>query len=161
MIIEDDVEIGSNSTIDRATIGATRVGHGTKIDNLVMMAHNCQIGTEVILVAQVGIAGSCTIGDRAVIAGQAGMKDHIKIGKDAIIEGQAGVMRDVADKDIHLGSPSYNVREYMTVHVLTRKLPSLFNQSKAMEKKILDLQNQLDELKESIKSSSVFETSKK
>jgi UDP-3-O-[3-hydroxymyristoyl] glucosamine N-acyltransferase len=146
VIIEDDVEIGSNSTIDRATIGATRIGKGTKIDNLVMVAHNCHVGTEVILVSQVGIAGSCYIGDRAVIAGQVGMKDHVKIGKDAIIQGQAGVMKNIEDRGVQMGSPSFPAKEFMTVSVLSRKLPGLFDQVKAAEKKIIDLQAQIKEL---------------
>ncbi len=146
VIIEDDVEIGSNSTIDRATIGATRIGKGTKIDNLVMVAHNCQVGTEVILVSQVGIAGSCHIGDRAVIAGQAGMKDHVKIGKDAIIQGQAGVMKDVGDREVQCGSPAHGAKDFMTVTALSHKLPVLYDQVRAAEKKITDLQKQIKEL---------------
>jgi UDP-3-O-[3-hydroxymyristoyl] glucosamine N-acyltransferase len=77
VIIEDDVEIGANSTIDRATIGATIIGKGTKIDNQVMVAHNCRVGKEVLLVSQVGIAGSCVVEDRAILAGQVGVKDHM------------------------------------------------------------------------------------
>lgn len=146
VIIEDDVEIGSSATIDRATIGATRIGAGTKIDNLVMVAHNCQIGKEVILVAQVGIAGSCTIGDRAVVAGQVGVKDHITVGKDAILEGQAGVMKNVEEAAVLVGSPSIPVREFMTMTALSRKLPGLFEQFRAAQKKIADLEARLDKL---------------
>jgi len=148
VIIEDDVEIGSNATIDRATIGATRIGRGTKIDNLVMIAHNCHIGNEVILVAQVGIAGSCNIGDRTIIAGQAGIKDHIKVGKDVIVEGQAGVMKNIEDRDIQLGSPAFSAKEFMTMTALTRKLPTMFDQFKAAEKKIAELQMQIKDLQE-------------
>ena len=149
VIVENDVEIGSNTTIDRATIGATKIGQGSKIDNLVMVAHNCQIGKEVILVAQVGIAGSCSIGDRAIIAGQVGIKDHIKVGKDAILEGQAGVMKNVEDGAVLIGSPSVPVREFMTVAVLNRKLPQLFNQFKTAQKKIADLEEKLEKLQNS------------
>ncbi len=146
VIVEDDVEIGSNSTIDRATIGVTRIGQGTKIDNLVMVAHNCQVGKEVILVSQVGIAGSCHIGDRAVIAGQAGMIDHIKIGKDAIVQGQAGVMKDVGDGEVQCGSPAHGAKDFMTVTALSHKLPALYDQVKAAERKIAELQKQIKEL---------------
>ncbi len=149
VIVEDDVEIGSNTTIDRATIGATIIGQGSKIDNLVMVAHNCRIGKEVIMVAQVGVAGSCTIGDRAIVAGQVGIKDHIKVGKDAILEGQAGVMKDVEEGAVLIGSPSVPVREFMTVAVLKRKLPGLFDQFKVAQKKIAELEERLDQLQKS------------
>ena len=140
VIIEDDVEIGSNTTIDRATIGATTIGRGTKIDNQVMIAHNCTIGKDVIIVAQVGIAGSCTIGDRAIIAGQAGLKDHIIIGHDAIIEGKAGVMKDVEPKDIQVGIPATQVKEYMTSVVSTRRLPKFFAEFRALQQRVAQLE---------------------
>jgi UDP-3-O-[3-hydroxymyristoyl] glucosamine N-acyltransferase len=148
VIIEDDVEIGANTTIDRATIGATKIGRGAKIDNLVMIAHNCQIGQEVIVVAQVGIAGSCNIGDRVIVAGQAGLKDHITVGKDAILEGQAGVMKDVEQGAVLVGSPAQPVRDFMMDVVLSRKLPSMFDQLKMAQKKIAELETKLDKLQE-------------
>jgi len=160
VVVEDDVEIGSNTTIDRATIGATKIGRGSKIDNLVMIAHNCQIGREVILVAQVGVAGSCNIGDRVIVAGQAGMKDHIHIGKDAIIEGQAGVMKNIPERDIQIGSPALGARDFMTNVALNRKLPALFDQCKAAEKKIAELETKLKELEQS-KGMSQLEPAKK
>lgn len=148
VIIEDEVEIGSNATIDRATIGATKIGRGTKIDNLVMVAHNCEIGKEVILVSQVGIAGSCHIGDRAIIAGQAGLVDHTKIGKDAIIQGQAGVMRNVEDGEVQTGSPAIPAKEFMKSAALYRKLPAIVEQLRAAGNKITELQTQISELKQ-------------
>ena len=148
VIVEDDVEIGSNTTIDRATIGITKIGRGTKIDNLVMVAHNCRIGKEVIAVAQAGIAGSCTIGDRVVIAGQAGLKDHLTVGKDAILEGQCGVMKNVEEGAILIGSPGIPVRDFMTTVILNRKLPSLFDQFKIAQKKIADLESRLNQLQD-------------
>ena len=147
VILEDDVEIGSNTTIDRATIGATKIGKGTKVDNLVMIAHNCQIGKEVILVSQVGIAGSCVVGDRAVMAGQVGVADHVKIGKDAILQGQSGVMKNVDDTDVQMGSPSFAVKDYMSSTAVFRKLPSLLARNKVNEKKIAKLEALLEELK--------------
>jgi UDP-3-O-[3-hydroxymyristoyl] glucosamine N-acyltransferase len=146
VIIEDDVEIGSNTTIDRATIGATKICQGAKIDNLVMVAHNCTIGREVILVAQVGVAGSCLVEDRAILAGQVGVKDHITIGRDAILEGQAGVMRDVEPEDVQVGAPAIPVREFMTQVALNKKLPKLFDQFKAMQKKVAELEKELEQL---------------
>ena len=147
VIIEDDVEIGSNTTIDRATIGATRIGRGSKIDNLVMIAHNCQIGKEVILVSQVGIAGSCSVGDRAIMAGQVGIADHVKIGKDVILQGQSGVMKSVDEADVQMGTPSFPVRDYMASTAVFRKLPSLLVRAKVSERKIAKLEAQLEEFK--------------
>jgi UDP-3-O-[3-hydroxymyristoyl] glucosamine N-acyltransferase len=92
LLIEDDVEIGANSTIDRGALKRTRIGRGTKIDNLVHVGHNCDIGEDVILVTGVGISGSCTVGDGAVIAGQVGIGDHATVGPGVILGGQAGVL---------------------------------------------------------------------
>lgn len=92
LVIEDDVEIGANSTIDRGALAETRIGRGTKIDNLVHIGHNCRIGEDVILVCGVGISGSCTVGNGAVIAGQVGIGDHAHIGPGVILGGQAGVL---------------------------------------------------------------------
>ncbi len=91
LVIEDDVEIGANSTIDRGALGETRIGRGTKIDNLVHIGHNCRVGEDVVVVALTGISGSCTIGRGAVIAGQVGLGDHVTIGEGVILGGQAGV----------------------------------------------------------------------
>ena len=90
--IEDDVEIGANTTIDRGALKQTKIGRGTKFDNLVHVGHNCEIGEDVILVAGVGISGSCTVGNGAVIAGQVGIGDHAHIGPGVILGGQAGVL---------------------------------------------------------------------
>jgi len=145
VIIEDDVEIGSNTTIDRATIGATTIGRGTKIDNQVMIAHNCKIGEEAIIIAQVAIAGSCSIGERVILAGQAGIKDHITIGRDAIIEGQAGVMRDVEPEDIQVGAPARPVRDFMSQVAAAKKLPKLLDEFRALSKRVYELEAQLAE----------------
>jgi len=104
--IEDDVEIGANTTIDRGTIENTVIGEQTKIDNLVQIGHNCKIGKGCMIVSQVGIAGSCHIGDRVVIAGQAGLADHINIGADSIIMAQAGVTKSFPEKTIIIGTVS-------------------------------------------------------
>lgn len=143
VVIEDDVEIGSCATVDRATMGATVIGKGSKIDNLVMIAHNVRLGQEVLVVSQVAIAGSCNLGDRVIIAGQAGLKDHINVGKDAIIQGQAGVMRDVAEGAVIVGSPAMPHREFMTGAVLNRKLPQMYADLKEMKKQIKELEAKL------------------
>ncbi len=112
VIIEDDVEVGANSTIDRGAGPDTVIGRGAKIDNLVMIAHNVQIGAGAVLVAQVGIAGSTRLGHHAVVAGQAGVAGHLSIGAGARIGAQAGVMRDVAAGETLQGSPAIPSREF-------------------------------------------------
>lgn len=145
VVVHDDVEIGSYATIDRATIGATVIGQGSKIDNQVMIAHNCSIGREVIVVAHSGVAGSCSVGDRAVIAGHVGIKDHVQIGKDAIIEGMAGVMRDIPDREVQVGVPAVPAREHFQQLAHIRKLPKIQDDLKQMQKRIAQLEQQLRE----------------
>ena len=113
VIIGNNVEIGANTAIDRGTIEDTIVGDNTKIDDLVMIGHNCRIGKGCMIVSQVGIAGSCVIGDRVVIAGQAGLADHLKIGDDSIIAAQAGVSKSFPAKSIVVGSPAMPRKEFI------------------------------------------------
>ncbi|MBQ8634524.1 UDP-3-O-(3-hydroxymyristoyl)glucosamine N-acyltransferase [bacterium] len=111
--IGDDVEIGANTCIDRGTVENTTIGAQTKIDNLVMIGHNCKIGKACTIVSQVGIAGSCVIGDRVVIAGQAGLKDHIEIGDDSIILAQAGVTKSFPRKSVIMGAPAVLRKDFI------------------------------------------------
>jgi UDP-3-O-[3-hydroxymyristoyl] glucosamine N-acyltransferase len=104
--VEDDVEIGAGATVDRGTFGATRIGAGTKIDNLVMVGHNCQIGRHNILAAQAGVAGSCTTGDYVVMAGQVGVADHVHIGDRVVIAAKSGVVSDIPSDTRVLGYPA-------------------------------------------------------
>ena len=113
VVIGNNVEIGANTTIDRGTIENTTIGDNTKIDNLVMIGHNCKIGKGCMIVSQVGIAGSCEIGDRVVLAGQAGLADHIKIGNDSIIAAQAGVTKSFPEKSIVVGAPAVPRKEFI------------------------------------------------
>jgi len=106
VILGDDVEVGAGATIDRGTITATRIGSGTKIDNLVQIGHNVQIGTNCMLCGHVGIAGSTTIGDRVVLAGKVGVADHVKIGNDAVVAGNSGVGTDIPAKAVYMGYPA-------------------------------------------------------
>ena len=133
VIIEDEVEIGACSMIDRSTIGTTVIGKGTKIDNSVHIAHNVKIGSNAIIIAQVGIAGSCKVGNNAVIAGQAGIADHVNIGKDSIVAAKSGVMRDVKDGEVVFGYPADNRTRVMRNEAYFRKLPELFNRVKTLE----------------------------
>lgn len=123
-----DVEIGANCTIDRGTFEATRIGAGTKIDNLVMIGHNNQIGRHNLLCGQVGIAGSCKTGDYVVMAGQAGIKDHTEIGDQVIVGAQAGVHRNVPGGQRVLGSPAIPVKEQRHVFAMIARLPEMHRQ---------------------------------
>lgn len=109
----DNVEIGANTTIDRGTIENTVVGDDTKIDDQVMIGHNCKVGKGCMIVSQVGIAGSCVIGDRVVIAGQAGLADHINIGSDSIVAAKAGVTKSFPEKSIIVGIPAVPRKEFI------------------------------------------------
>ncbi len=149
VIIEDDVEIGANVCIDRATIGATRVGEGTKIDNLVHIAHNVQIGKNCILCGQVGVSGSVVVEDNVMMAGQAGLADHVKIGKGAILGAKAGIMADVVAGDFVLGSPAISQRDFMKREASSRKLPESMRTLRNLEKQVQALQAQIEAMKTS------------
>jgi UDP-3-O-[3-hydroxymyristoyl] glucosamine N-acyltransferase len=123
-----DVEIGANCTIDRGTFGATTIGEGSKIDNLVMIGHNNQIGRHNVLCGQVGIAGSCKTGDHVVMAGQAGIKDHTEIGDKVVVGAQAGVHRDVPAGQSVLGSPAIPLREQRRLFQMIARLPEMHRQ---------------------------------
>ncbi|HAX61437.1 MAG TPA: UDP-3-O-(3-hydroxymyristoyl)glucosamine N-acyltransferase [Elusimicrobia bacterium] len=132
--IADDVEIGANVTIDRATTGKTFIGKGTKIDNLVQIAHNVQIGNNSIIVSQAGISGSTKIGNGVTVAGQAGLIGHITVGDGAIIAAQAGVIGDVPAKETVSGYPARPHKHAMKIYALIQKLPELFEEIKKLKK---------------------------
>ena len=113
VVIGNNVEIGANSAIDRGTLENTVIGDDTKIDDLVMIGHNCRIGKGCLIVSQVGIAGSCVIGDRTVLAGQAGLADHIEIGADSIVAAKAGVTKSFPEKSIIVGIPAVPRKEFI------------------------------------------------
>jgi UDP-3-O-[3-hydroxymyristoyl] glucosamine N-acyltransferase len=136
VVVEDDVELGACVTIDRGTYGSTRIGTGTKIDNQVMIGHNCQIGRHNLICSQVGIAGSCRTGDHVVLAGQVGLKDHIALGDGAIVGAQSGVMEDLPGHQIYLGSPATTQREQMQIMAIQRRLPELRRSVKTLEKNL-------------------------
>jgi len=138
--IEDDVEIGANSAIDRATLGETLVRRGTKIDNLVQVGHNCDVGEDVILVSQVGISGSCRIGNRAVLAGQVGVADHVTIGAGAILTAKSGVPNDVPAGEVWSGIPSRPTGETKRIWAGESQLPELIKRVRALEKRVRELE---------------------
>jgi UDP-3-O-[3-hydroxymyristoyl] glucosamine N-acyltransferase len=123
--VGDDVEIGACTTIDRGTFQATRVGEGTKIDNLVQVGHNCHIGRHNLLVSQMGIAGSSSTGDYVVIAGQVGIADHVRIGDRVLIGAKAGVTKDVPAGERMLGAPATPEREQKRILMSLEKLPEI------------------------------------
>lgn len=143
VVIEDDVEIGASSAIDRGTYGATTIGSGTKIDDLVMIGHNCRIGRHNLLCSQVGIAGSCTTGDYVVMGGQVGLRDHIDIGHRVLIGAKAGVMRSIPDGEVHLGTPSTPEREQMIKQAALAKLPEMRRHFKALQRQVQELEGRL------------------
>lgn len=143
--VGDDVEIGANTTIDRGTYGPTVIGPGTKIDNLVMIAHNCRIGSHNLICAQVGIAGSCTTGDHVVLAGQVGLRDHIRIASGVMIGAQAGVMNNINDAGAWFGSPAKPDREQLLEMAAISKLPGMRKDFIALKKQVAELTAKLDE----------------
>jgi UDP-3-O-[3-hydroxymyristoyl] glucosamine N-acyltransferase len=144
VVVEDDVEIGANVTIDRATLGETVIGRGTKIDNLVQIGHNTVVGTDSIIVAQTGIAGSCRIGNRVVLGGQVGLADHVTIGDGAQVGAQAGVHGEVAPGGAVWGSPAVDLSTARRVAVALPKLPELLHTVRRLEKRLADLERRLE-----------------
>jgi UDP-3-O-[3-hydroxymyristoyl] glucosamine N-acyltransferase len=132
--IGDDVEIGACTTIDRGTFQATLIGAGTKIDNLVQVAHNCHIGRHNLLVGQVGIAGSCSTGDYVVMAGQVGVADHVHIGDRAMVGAKAGVMKDIPAGQSVLGAPAQPEREAKVMLLTLERLPELHRDVRRIKK---------------------------
>lgn len=137
VVLEDDVEVGACTTIDRGTLAETRVKKGTKIDNLVMIGHNNTIGKHCLIVSQVGLAGSCHIGDGVVIAGQAGLADHLTIGDNAIIMARSAVMRDVEPSQVVVGMPAMPTRQFMEQILYMGKLKEMAKAFKSLQKEML------------------------
>lgn len=134
VIIHDDVEIGSNVSVDRGALGPTEIGKGTKIDNLVQVAHNVVIGEHCLLVGQVGIAGSTRLGDHVVLAGQVGLAGHLNIGNRVTVAAQAGVMRDIPDGEKWLGSPAQPDRQTKRQMIAIQHLPELIRRVNLLER---------------------------
>ena len=139
VLIEDDVEIGSNVSIDRATTGNTVIGKGSKIDNLSQIAHNVRIGSNSIIVAQVGIAGSSEIGDYVTLGGQVGVADHTKIDPETMVGAQSGVMGHVT-KGVYSGSPAFPHRDWLKAHAIFTRLPELQKKIRELEEQLMKIQ---------------------
>jgi UDP-3-O-[3-hydroxymyristoyl] glucosamine N-acyltransferase len=144
VIIEDDVEIGSCACIDRAKMGATRIGRGTKIDNLVQIAHNSVVGPHSILAGQAGLAGSVVLGAGVVIGGQVAVADHLRIGDGAMVAGRSGVATDIDAKQIVSGMPALPHRQTLREQGALRKLPDLIHEMKKLQEEIEALKKQAE-----------------
>jgi UDP-3-O-[3-hydroxymyristoyl] glucosamine N-acyltransferase len=139
VIIQDDVEIGANTAIDRGALGPTVIGEGTKIDNLVHVAHNVVMGRHCVIMGQVGFAGSTHLGDYVVVASQSGIADHLKLGNQVVVGAKSGVMRDVAQGGRVLGTPAAPDRQAKRQMIAMQQLPELIHRLRELEKQVKEL----------------------
>ena len=143
VVIEDEVEIGANSTVDRAALGETKIGKGTKIDNQVQIGHNVKIGANSVIVAQVGVAGSTNIGNNVILAGQVGIVGHINIADGVIIGAKSGVPKDIKKKGIYSGIPIMEHSRFLRASSVIQKLPEIYKEFKQLKNKLDLLEKQL------------------
>jgi UDP-3-O-[3-hydroxymyristoyl] glucosamine N-acyltransferase len=136
VVVEDDVEIGANTTVDRGTLGDTRIGRGAKLDNLVHVGHNCRVGAEAVIVAQSGLAGSASLGRGTLVMGQAGIIDHVRVGEGAFIGPRAGVHRDVPAGARVMGAPHRDMRAFQRIWASLAHLPDLLRRVRAVERRL-------------------------
>ncbi|HSN54928.1 MAG TPA: UDP-3-O-(3-hydroxymyristoyl)glucosamine N-acyltransferase [Candidatus Sulfomarinibacteraceae bacterium] len=140
VVLEDDVEIQANTTVDRATMGETRIGRGTKIDNLVQLAHNVRVGEHCLLVAQVGISGSTRLGDHCVLAGKVGVAGHLEIGDRTMVGATAGVMKSVPSDSVLAGFPARPQREWLKTQAAVGRIDSLRHRVAELERRLAALE---------------------
>lgn len=145
VLIEDDVEIGANTTIDRAVMGSTIIRRGVKLDNLIQIAHNCEIGENTVIAAQTGVAGSTRIGENCVLGGQVGIGGHITIGKHSQIGAQSGIISNTKEGSEIMGSPAYPVKNFFKSSVIIPRLPDMYRQLNVLEKEIAELKKNLSQ----------------
>jgi UDP-3-O-[3-hydroxymyristoyl] glucosamine N-acyltransferase len=144
VVIEDDVEIGANATVDRGTMGQTWIKRGVKLDNLVHIAHNVEVGEDTVMAAQCGISGSTVIGNRVMMGGQVGMVDHLHIGDEALLIAQSGVIGDIPSRAKVSGYPARSHREVLRAQAEMRGLGRLRDRVKELEKQIARLLEEKD-----------------
>ncbi|WP_408955173.1 UDP-3-O-(3-hydroxymyristoyl)glucosamine N-acyltransferase [Natroniella sp. ANB-PHB2] len=145
VVIEDKVEVGANVTIDRAATGSTVIGQGTKIDNLVHIAHNVEVGADSLLIAQVGIAGSTKLGKRVTLAGKSGVVGHLEVGDDVTVGAYSAVTNDVTDNSFVSGYPAHEHRQERRIKAARKKLPQMIKKMRRLEKKVAQLEEKLDQ----------------
>lgn len=138
VVIEDDVEIGAGTTIDRASVGESRIGRGTKIDNLVQIGHSCTIGEDTLLCAQVGLAGSSDIGSRVILAGQAGVAGHLTIGDDVVLTAKSATSHDVPSGKVISGIPAFDNKDWLRSAAAFRRLGDMQRKLRELEKKLAE-----------------------
>lgn len=136
VVIEDDVEVGSNTTIDRATLGSTIIRKGVKLDNLVQIAHNVEIGSHTVIAAQSGVAGSTKIGSNCVLGGQVGVGGHLKVGDRVQVQAQTGVLRSIPDDSKLMGTPAFDYNQFSRSYVHFKNLPKHINTLHELQKKL-------------------------
>ena len=141
VIIEDDVEIGANTTIDRAVMDATVVRRGVKLDNLIQIAHNVEIGENTVMAAQVGVSGSTKIGRHCVFGGQVGLGGHITIGDNSSVGAQSGIISNIESDSKILGSPAIPVKNFFKSSVVFPKLPDMYRQLAQLQKEVEELKS--------------------
>ena len=144
--VADDCEIGACATIDRGMIGATRIGEGTKLDNLVMIGHNCQLGRHNAFASQVGLAGSVTTGDYVRCAGQVGIADHVHLGRGCTLGAKAGVHKDIPEGDTQIGYPARPEQEQLRIVMATGKVPEMRKALRGLEARVEELTRKIEEL---------------
>ena len=153
--IDDDVEIGACTTIDRGMVGPTIIGEGTKLDNLVQIAHNCELGKHNAFVSQVGLAGSVTTGDYVRCAGQVGIADHVHLGTGCTLAAKAGVHKNIPEGQTHVGIPAGPIDEQFKVMMAMQKAPEMRTQIRQLERQVAELTKQLSEIRDQLVESSV------
>ena len=146
VVLEDDVEIGANSCIDRAAIEVTLIKRGTKLDNLVQIAHNCQIGEDCMIVSQVGISGSAKIGNHVTLAGQVGVAGHLTIGDNVLVGAQSGVPSSLPANAAYSGTPTMPHREWLKSAMIVPRLPEIKKTVSALEKRVAELEAKLNQI---------------
>ncbi len=147
VVIEDDVEIGANTTIDRAVMGSTVIGKGVKLDNLIQIAHNVEVGNHTVMASQVGISGSTKIGKQCVFGGQVGLAGHLKIEDNVKFGAQSGIMSNIKEGAEIIGSPAIPIKNFYRSSVIFRKLPEMYKQLSQLEKEIETLREERDNIK--------------
>jgi len=146
VLLEDEVEIGANTCIDRAAIDVTRINRGTKLDNLVQIAHNCQIGEHCMIVSQVGISGSAKIGNHVTLAGQVGVAGHLTIGDNVLVGAQSGVPSSLPANAAYSGTPTMPHKEWLKSAMVVPRLPEMKKTVSALEKRVAELEAKLNQI---------------